>query len=26
LLLNRYDTVIRFEREDLPPPADKKKW
>jgi hypothetical protein len=26
LLLNRYDTVIRFEREDLPAPADKKKW
>jgi len=25
LLLNRYDTVIRFEREDLPTPADKKK-
>lgn len=24
LLLNRYDTVIRFEREDLPAPADKK--
>ena len=24
LLLNRYDTVIRFEREDLPTPADKK--
>ena len=24
LLLNRYDTVIRFEREDLPVPADKK--
>ena len=26
LLLNRYDTVIRFEREDLPAPADTKKW
>ncbi len=26
LLLNRYDTVIRFEREELPQPADKKKW
>ena len=26
LLLNRYDTVIRFEREELPAPADKKKW
>jgi hypothetical protein len=26
LLLSRYDTVIRFEREELPPPADKKKW
>jgi hypothetical protein len=26
LLLYRYDTVIRFEREELPPPADKKKW
>jgi hypothetical protein len=25
LLLNRYDTVIRFEREDLPPPAGKNK-
>ena len=25
LLLTRYDTVIRFEREDLPTPADKKK-
>ncbi len=25
LLLNRYDTVIRFEREDLPAPADKNK-
>ena len=24
LLLGRYDTVIRFEREDLPAPADKK--
>ena len=24
LLLSRYDTVIRFEREDLPAPADKK--
>ena len=24
LLLNRYDTVIRFEREDLPTPTDKK--
>ena len=26
LLLSRYDTVIRFEREELPAPADKKKW
>ena len=26
LLLNRYDTVIRFEREELPQPADRKKW
>jgi len=25
LLLTRYDTVIRFEREELPTPADKKK-
>jgi hypothetical protein len=25
LLLNRYDTVIRFEREDLPAPATKNK-
>ena len=24
LLLYRYDTVIRFEREELPVPADKK--
>lgn len=24
LLLYRYDTVIRFEREELPMPADKK--
>jgi hypothetical protein len=24
LLLYRYDTVIRFEREDLPAPPDKK--
>jgi len=24
LLLYRYDTVIRFEREELPAPADKK--
>ena len=24
LLLNRYDTVIRFEREELPTPADNK--
>src|SRR5688572_21384283 len=24
LLLGRYDTVIRFERENLPAPADKK--
>ena len=24
LLLGRYDTIIRFEREDLPAPADKK--
>lgn len=26
LLLGRYDTVIRFEREELPTPADNKKW
>ena len=26
LILGRYDTVIRFEREDLPAPADTKKW
>lgn len=26
LLLTRYDTVIRFEREELPAPADNKKW
>src|SRR5436190_1543140 len=26
LLLRRYDTVIRFEREELPVPADNKKW
>jgi hypothetical protein len=26
LLLTRYDTVIRFEREELPAPADKKNW
>ena len=26
LLLTRYDTVIRFEREELPPPADQKNW
>ena len=26
LLLVRYDTVIRFEREELPAPADNKKW
>lgn len=26
LLLDRYDTVIQFEREDLPAPADRKKW
>ena len=26
LLLTRYDTVIRFEREELPAPADKKSW
>ena len=26
LLLNRYDTMIRFEREELPAPADTKKW
>ena len=26
LLLNRYETVIRFEREELPTPADNKKW
>jgi hypothetical protein len=25
LLLNRYDTVIRFEREELPTPVDNKK-
>jgi hypothetical protein len=25
LLLNRYDTVIRFEREDLPAPAIKNQ-
>jgi hypothetical protein len=25
LLLNRYDTVIRFEREELPAPATKNK-
>ena len=25
LLLNRYDTVIRFEREELPAPAKKNK-
>lgn len=25
LLLNRYDTVIRFEREELPTPAGKGK-
>ena len=25
LLLNRYDTVIRFEREDLPAPVNKNK-
>jgi len=25
LLLTRYDTVIRFEREDLPAPANKNK-
>jgi hypothetical protein len=25
LLLNRYDTVIRFEREDLPAPVKKNK-
>jgi hypothetical protein len=25
LLLSRYDTVIRFEREDLPTPANKNK-
>ena len=24
LILGRYDTVIRFEREELPAPADKK--
>ena len=24
LLLNRYDTVIRFERDELPTPPDKK--
>ena len=26
LMLGRYDTVIRFEREELPRPADNKKW
>jgi len=26
LLLYRYDTVIRFEREELPAPAEKKNW
>ena len=26
LLLKRYDTLIRFEREELPAPADRKKW
>ena len=26
LLLNRYETVIRFEREELPVPADRKVW
>jgi hypothetical protein len=26
LLLTRYDTVFRFEREELPMPADNKKW
>lgn len=26
LMLGRYDTVIRFEREELPMPADNKKW
>jgi hypothetical protein len=26
LLLIRYDTLIRFEREELPAPADRKKW
>jgi hypothetical protein len=26
LLLYRYDIVVRFEREDLPAPADEKKW
>jgi hypothetical protein len=25
LLLNRYDTVIRFEREELPAPANKNR-
>ena len=25
LMLNRYDTVIRFEREELPAPADKNE-
>jgi len=25
LLLNRYDTVIRFEREELPVPTNKNK-
>jgi hypothetical protein len=25
LLLSRYDTVIRFEREDLPTPANKNR-
>jgi hypothetical protein len=26
LLLKRYDTLIKFEREELPAPADNKKW
>jgi hypothetical protein len=26
LLLSRYDTIIRFERQELPTPADNKNW
>ena len=26
LLLKRYDALIKFEREELPAPADNKKW